>query len=153
MSDTLSLPQELFLLANGFSVRNCVVQYRKTDRRHVSGGQGEAAGTVACISFVSAFSEVAGEEPQGNNLARQDFSEKNKQEEIRKGKENKVCGTNQTKVDQAVFNLEENSVSKPMVSDGSKRPRSFCNEDRKDPGEKQTASPAEKRGVRKLRKS
>jgi hypothetical protein len=66
-SDTLSLPQELFLLANGFSIRNCVVQYRKRDRRHVSGGQGEAAGTVACISFVSAFSEVKGEEPQGNN--------------------------------------------------------------------------------------
>ena len=43
-----------------------------------------------------------------------------------------------------MFNLEENSVSKPMVSDGSKRPRSFCNDDGKDPGEKQTASPVRK---------
>lgn len=111
-------------------------------------GKGKAAGTVDCFSFASAFSKVASEGATGKT--RQDFSEKNKQEEIRKEKENKVCGTNQVRVDQAVFNLEENSVSKTMVSDDSKRPHAFCNEDGKDLEESNQPSPTEKRGTREL---
>lgn len=53
-------------------------------------------------------------------------------------------------MDQAVFNLEENSVSKTMVSDDSKRPHAFCNEDGKDLEESNQPSPTEKRGTREL---
>lgn len=49
-----------------------------------------------------------------------------------------------------MFNLEENSVSKTMVSDDSKRPHAFCNEDGKDLEESNQPSPTEKRGTREL---
>jgi hypothetical protein len=51
-------------------------------------------------------------------------------------------------VDQAVFNLEENSVSATMVSDDSKRPRAFCNEEKRMREESKHCSHTKKRGTR-----
>jgi hypothetical protein len=51
-------------------------------------------------------------------------------------------------VDQAVFNLEKNSVSAAMVSDDSKRPCAFCNEEKRMRDESKHCSHTKKRGTR-----
>lgn len=136
-SDNLSLPQELFLLTKRtFSSESRRPVLGREPQACVRRARGKLQGllTVSRSPLRSPKSRV--KEPQGkqDKTSRRRINRKNK-----KRKRNKVCGTNQARVDQAVFNQEENSVSKTMVSDDSKRPHAFCNEDGKDLEERHPA--------------